>query len=151
MAFSVQIRRGTRWIRYTYDDALRTSGTIMRRFTERGLSPGDRVAIYGENEPAWALTYLAAMRAGLTAVPLDPQLPPAEALTSARFVGVRLICAGATRFEGLDQARAEGDAEIVAMREPFIPPPGASRDVLPPAAAVEATSIASILPKSSQS
>ena len=63
----------------------------MQRLTERGLAPGDRVAICAENGPEWGLTYLAIMRVGLTAVPLDPQLPAAEAWSAARFAKAKLI------------------------------------------------------------
>lgn len=143
--YALQIRREKIWLRYTYDEALRATGTIMRRFRERGLSPGDRVAICGENGPEWALTYLAAMRAGLTAVPLDPQLPAGDAWAAARFVDARLICAGATTVESLIRGRDEGDAEVVAMRDPFVPPPAASRDPVPAPAPVSDSDVASIL------
>lgn len=142
---ALQIRRDNRWVRYTYDDCLRTTGTIMRRFNERGLKPGDRVAICGESSPEWGLTYLAVMRAGLTAVPLDPQLPPPEAWSAARFARAGLMCAAPATFEGLSRHRGDGDADIVVMCEPFVPPPGASRDPAPDPVPVNGTATASIL------
>ena len=81
---ALQIRRGGRWLRYTYAEALSSTGTILLRLQELGLIPGDRVAICAENGPEWGLTYMAVMRGGMTAVPLDPQLPPSEALAAAR-------------------------------------------------------------------
>ncbi len=140
-----QIRRDGRWIRYTFDEALRATGTIMRRFLERGLLPGDRVAICAENGPEWGLAYLAVMRAGMTAVPLDPQLPPTEAWSAARFARVRLMCAGAATFDDLSAHRGEEDAELVKLREPFIPPAGATRDPEPDPVEVDDNAIASIL------
>ncbi len=142
---ALQIRRNGRWIRYTYEEAPRTTGMIMRRFTERGLQPGDRVAICGESGPEWGLTYLATMRAGLTAVPLDPQLPPDEAWAAARFAEVKLMCATPAVFPGLERHRGDGDPEVVVMREPFIPQPGASRDAVPDPVPVDDTVVASIL------
>ncbi|MBI4719051.1 MAG: AMP-binding protein [Planctomycetes bacterium] len=142
---ALQIRRNARWTRYTYDEALRATGTIVRRFEERGLVPGDRVVICGENGPEWGLTYLAAMRAGLTAVPLDPQLPPEEAWQAAQFAGAKLLCAGTTTAEGLKKAhngRAEG---LAVMTQPFVPPPGASRDPASEPAPVPGSQVASIL------
>lgn len=141
----IQIKRQNRWIRYTYNEALRATGTLMRRFVERGLRAGDRVAILGDSGPEWALTYLAAMRAGLTAVPLDPQLPARDAWSCARFAGVRLLCSGEGQHEALQAARGDDDAELVMMTEPFIPPPAASRDPAPPPVAVAPTALASIL------
>lgn len=141
----LQICRNGRWIRYTYDDVLRTTGTINKRFAERGLVVGDRVAICGENGPEWGLVYLALMRAGLTAVPLDPQLPAAEAWAAARYAGAKLMCAGRTTKDALLKQRSFDDPEMVLMAEPLVPPPGASRDIAPEPAQVDESAIASIL------
>ncbi len=142
---ALQIRREGRWIRYTYDEALHATGTIMRRFQERGISAGDRVAICADGGPEWGLVYLAVMRAGMTAVPLDPRLLPAEAWAAARFAGAKLMCAGTTTFEGLSNERSAEDADIVSMIQPFVPPPGASRDPTPDPVPVPGTTVASIL------
>jgi long-chain acyl-CoA synthetase len=140
-----RVKRRNRWIRYTYDEALRATGTIMSRFTERGLKPGDRVAICGENCPEWGLCYLAVMRAGLTAVPLDPQMLPDDAWSAARFAEAKLMFASPQTRKSLTKSRIDGDAELLLLREPFIPPPGASRDVMPEQVTMDGTSIASIL------
>jgi len=142
---ALQIRRDGRWICYSYDEALLAAGTIMRRFQERGLVAGDRVVICAENGPEWGLTYLAAMRAGLTAVPLDPQLPPAEAWSAARYAKAKLVCAGRTTFAGLREQRVPEDVGLVAMDDALIPPPGASRDLAPDPVPVDRTTVASIL------
>jgi len=142
---AMQIRRDGRWIRYTYDEALRATGTMMRRFQERGLGPGDRVVICAENGPEWGLTYFAAMRSGLTAVPLDPQLPPAETWSAARYARARLVCAGRSTLAGLREHRHPEDAALVALDDALIPPPGASRDPAPDPLLIEPTAVASIL------
>lgn len=142
---ALQIRRDGRWVRYTYEEALRATGMIMRRFMERGLKPGDRVAICGESGPEWGLTYLAAMRAGLTAVPLDPHLPPADAWSAARFAEARLMAATPSTFPGLAKYRGADDPDLVTLREPFIPRPGASRDAPPDPVPLDDGAVASIL------
>ncbi len=142
---ALQIRRDGRWIRYTYDEALRATGTIMRRFTERGLGVGDRVVLCGENGPEWGLTYLAAMRAGLTAVPLDPQLPANEFWSAARFAGAKLVCAGRSTHEAIRRVRLPTDAEVVTLTDGWAPPPSASRDPAPAPVAVGEDALASIL------
>lgn len=142
---ALQIKRNGRWVRYTYEEAYRATGTIVQRFSEMGLTRGDRVAIYGENGPEWGLTYLAAMRAGLTAVPLDPQLPAQDAWSAARFAEAKLVAVTPTTRKELWEARNNGDADIVTMREPFVPPPGASRDVDPAPAEIDGNAVASIL------
>jgi long-chain acyl-CoA synthetase len=145
--FALQISRGGHWVRYTYEEALAATAGIMRRFAEFGLAPGDRVVICGENCPEWGLTYLAAMRAGLTAVPLDPQWPAEEVLSGARFAEAKLVCAGRTTVAAIAAACLTSGVElpVVAMVEPFVPPPGAWRDGAPAPVAVPAEQIASIL------
>ena len=140
-----QIRRENRRTTYTYDQALRATGTIVRRFRECGLAPRDRVVIWAANGPEWALTYLAVMRAGLTAVPLDPQLPVNDVLAAARFTNAKLICTSPPSLDGLSEARQAEDAAVVTLSEPFVPPPAASRDPAPDEVQVDASSIASIL------
>jgi long-chain acyl-CoA synthetase len=143
---ALQVRRkGGRWIRYTYADALRATGLIARRFAERGLKPGDRVAICGENSPEWGLTYLAIMRSGMTAVPLDPQLIPRDAWASARFAEIKLFCGAPGTMPGLSEARQADDVELVNMRDPFVPKPAASRDEMAEPYPVGADTVASIL------
>jgi len=142
---ALQVCRNTRWIRYTYDEAYRATGTIMKRFVELGLRPGDRVAICSENGPEWGLAYLAVMRAGLTAVPLDPQLPPAEVWGCARFAQARLLCAGRSTVSGLQARKDPGDCELIPLIPTLVPPPGASRDAAPAPVAVDERSVASIL------
>ncbi len=140
-----QVRRNGRWVRYTYEEALHATGAIMRRFQEKGMRRGDRVAICAESSPEWALTYFAAMRAGMTTVPLDPQLPAREAWTSARFAGARMMCASVATSKALGETRTNADAELVVLKEPFIPRPGASRDEMPEPATMDDSTIASIL------
>lgn len=142
---ALQVRRKSRWIRYTYREALQASGTIMTRISEQGLEAGDCVAICGESSPEWALTYLAIMRAGMTAVPLDPQTPPEDAWEAARFAGAKLLCAGSSTYQNIAQKRSDGDVRLIEMGNPFIPAPGASRDLAPEPVRVDDTSVASIL------
>ncbi|MGB0716484.1 MAG: SDR family oxidoreductase, partial [Phycisphaerae bacterium] len=122
---ALQIKRGPRWVRYTYEDAIGASGAVMQRLTERGCRPGDCVAMMSESSPEWCLAYIGMMRAGLTAVPLDPQLPAAEAWSAAQFAGAKLMIASRSRAAGLEEARGADDPELVVINEEFVPPPGA--------------------------
>ncbi|MCH7527170.1 MAG: AMP-binding protein, partial [Planctomycetes bacterium] len=145
----LQVRREGRWVRYSYADALATTAAIARRFAEYGLTHGDHIGLISENCPEWGLTYLAAMRCGLTVVPLDVQLPPGEAVAMARFADVRLICTGHSNFEALQAAVNEENPDrsidIVKLDRRFVPPPGASRDPGPDPVAVTDDEIASIV------
>ncbi|HTA40094.1 MAG TPA: AMP-binding protein [Candidatus Acidoferrales bacterium] len=53
--------------RQVHDGALR----VARKFEERGIRAGDRVAIYSENRQGFVFAYLAALRMGAIAVPVN--------------------------------------------------------------------------------
>ncbi len=142
---ALQIKRENRWLRFTYKEVVQATGTIMQRFQERGLVPGDRVAICGVSSPEWGISYLSVMRAGMTAVPLDPQLPPEDAWAAARYAKAKLMLAGPVTHAALETSRADGDVEIVMMSRPLIPPPGASLDKMPAPVMSDGNDIASIL------
>ena len=61
----------------------RTVGDRVRRLAlglqELGIQPGERVAIFSENRPEWAIADFACLTALLTDVPLYPNLPPDQA------------------------------------------------------------------------
>jgi long-chain acyl-CoA synthetase len=71
--------------RWTDDGLTRTSfadvqcgaEAMAARLEEQGVGRGDRVALSGENDPDWVLAYFGILRAGATAVPVDPALDAA--------------------------------------------------------------------------
>jgi len=74
----LQIKKRSNWERWTYqqveDLSLRTGAFLIRE----GFKKGDFAAICMENRPEWPIIYLGIMSAGLTCVPLDPQLTEQE-------------------------------------------------------------------------
>jgi long-chain acyl-CoA synthetase len=62
----------------TYLEAYRQSRLVATGLLALGLQKGARVAILSENRPEWVIAYLGIYLAGGTAVPLDPQISPAE-------------------------------------------------------------------------
>ena len=56
-----------------------------------GVAAGDRVAFWAEGTPAAVAAVWGIPRAGAVAVPLGAQLPPAEAMTLTRELGVRAL------------------------------------------------------------
>jgi long-chain acyl-CoA synthetase len=75
---ALQIKRDNRWERFTYKDLEVSSLKIGAFLIKEGLNKGECVSIILENCPEWAMIYLGIMYAGLTCVPLDPQLSPQE-------------------------------------------------------------------------
>jgi long-chain acyl-CoA synthetase len=58
---------------------------------ELGIAAGDRVAIFSENRPEWAIADYACLTASLTDVPLYPNLPPEQAAYIIRDSGAVAI------------------------------------------------------------
>ncbi|MSP81353.1 MAG: hypothetical protein EXQ94_00090 [Alphaproteobacteria bacterium] len=57
--------------RATYGDWWRASSAVARALIERGLRPGDRVALLAENRIEWPIVQMAVALAGLVLVPLN--------------------------------------------------------------------------------
>jgi long-chain acyl-CoA synthetase len=70
------------------DQVARYAGGLAR---DLGLQPGDRVGIACANNWYFVASYLAVLRAGLVAVPLNPQSPTPELARSLRVAGVRAL------------------------------------------------------------
>jgi acyl-CoA synthetase (AMP-forming)/AMP-acid ligase II len=79
----------------------------MSRFLieETGLKQGDRVAIWRTNDPRCFRWFLAVIRAGGVAVPLNPLLPPAEVKTIIDRCGVSTLVTDAELFEASIRSR----------------------------------------------
>ena len=56
---------------------------MAARLAALGVKKGDRVVLAAKNHPDWAIAYFGIVRAGATAVPVDP---------GARRRGVRPTC-----------------------------------------------------------
>jgi long-chain acyl-CoA synthetase len=72
-----------------------------------GLQPGDRVAIMSGNNRYFVVSYLAALGAGLVAVPLNPTNPAVAMAKELDTVGARAVIvgpAGRAAFDGVDRA-----------------------------------------------
>jgi long-chain acyl-CoA synthetase len=74
----LQIKKGSTWERWTYGETQDLSLRIGAFLIKEGFKKGDFAALCIENRPEWAIIYLGIMAAGLTCVPLDPQLTEQE-------------------------------------------------------------------------
>src|SRR5262249_22889765 len=79
------------WRCYTYRQLLDAAAQLDTALTRFGLEPGDRVVLCAESGPEWGIAYVALQRAGLVAVPLDPQLTASQVAQAARFSGARVL------------------------------------------------------------
>jgi long-chain acyl-CoA synthetase len=59
----------TRNERYTYAELKQAAGCLVGALLERGVQPGDRIGLLGENSLFWVAAYLAILKTGAIAVP----------------------------------------------------------------------------------
>jgi carnitine-CoA ligase len=86
--------------RLTFADVDRLTTGYARALSERGVRPGDRVAVMLGNEPAFPLTWLALSKLGVAMVPVNTKYQTEDAGHVLRASGASAIVAGAA-FEPL--------------------------------------------------
>ena len=108
---ALQIEKNGKWIRYTYADLRKYALEIGARLRGLGLCKGDRVVLFSENQPEWAVAYLGAVRNGLTVAPIDAQTWHAEAWAIAAFTEAKAILASEKCFSRLTEERLVDNEE----------------------------------------
>ncbi|MGW2385110.1 long-chain-fatty-acid--CoA ligase [Streptomyces sp. NPDC001658] len=92
-----RISYGALWL------AARRRATVLR---ERGVGPGDRVALLLPNTPSFPMAYFGVLALGATVVPVNALLKAEEITYILRHSGARLLlCAGSLLGEGEPAAR----------------------------------------------
>lgn len=57
---------------FTFGEMLRQARSVAYNLRQKGVEPGERVVLIGDNHPCWELAYLGTIFAGAVIVPLDP-------------------------------------------------------------------------------
>lgn len=87
----LQMNKAGLWQRFSYAQVRDYSLKIAAFLISQGYQKGDAACLILENRPEWAMIYLGIVRAGMAAVPLDPQLNPAEIKALLRDSAARII------------------------------------------------------------
>lgn len=90
--------------RWTWQDLADSSESLARHLLGLGLEPGDRVASLMPNRAALVIHYLACMKAGLVATPLNYRYMPVEIDHALRLSGASALVAHAERARDLAAA-----------------------------------------------
>ncbi|WP_232022059.1 FadD7 family fatty acid--CoA ligase [Mycobacterium basiliense] len=75
----------------SYRDLVRLGDDLARQLTSAGLEPGDRVALRAGSSAEFVVALLAASRADLIVVPLDPALPLTDQQMRVDAAGARVV------------------------------------------------------------
>ncbi|MGW2826580.1 long-chain-fatty-acid--CoA ligase [Streptomyces sp. NPDC001443] len=92
------------------DDASARLATLLR---DRGVRPGDRVAMVMPNVSLFPVVYYGILRAGAAVVPMNPLLKAREAAFTLRDSGARTVLVFPTFAEEVAKAAAEVGAECL--------------------------------------
>jgi acyl-CoA synthetase (AMP-forming)/AMP-acid ligase II len=115
----------------TYAELARRADRVAALLAERGLGPGDVLAVWLPNLPAWAGVALGAMRAGVAVTGVSPAASDAELAAQLDDSGAKLVItlpSMAARV-GARDVIAVGD-DLLAARGP-VPSAGAEVALLP--------------------
>jgi acyl-CoA synthetase (AMP-forming)/AMP-acid ligase II len=75
----------------SYRDLIRLVDDVAGQLTDAGLVAGDRVGLRAQSGAEFVVGLLAALRAGLVVVPLDPALPVTDQLARITAAGGRVV------------------------------------------------------------
>ena len=93
--------RGVRRHAITYGDLAVLAGRFSAELARRGILPGDRVVLWGENSTEWVGAFFGCLLRGVLAVPLDAAGSPDFAARVIADVSPKLILADAPRLSAL--------------------------------------------------
>src|SRR5207342_1165318 len=81
---AMRIERNGRKEQYTFEDVRELTLRAAGFLAYSGIKQADRVILFSNNMPEWGLTYFGILKAGATAVPIDPASSVAEIVNFAR-------------------------------------------------------------------
>jgi long-chain acyl-CoA synthetase len=84
-------RRGYRILRWSYRQIADSAHRMARELRERGIAPGDRILLWGEDCAEWVISFFACILRGAVVVPLDRGSSPEFAQRICSQVDARLL------------------------------------------------------------
>ncbi|HTK39171.1 MAG TPA: AMP-binding protein [Pyrinomonadaceae bacterium] len=81
---AMRIERNGRKEQYTFEDVRELTLRAAGFFAHSGIKQQDRVILFSNNMPEWGLTYFGILKAGATAIPIDPASSVPEIVNFAR-------------------------------------------------------------------
>ena len=111
----------------TFDEVDRAADALASALQDEGVEPGDRVAIYLQNDPQWLVTMLAAWKVGAVPVAVNPMLRAEELVhhltDSAPSV---LVCLDSLYDEVVTEVLGETPVRTMVTTHPLDLTPGAT-------------------------
>jgi long-chain acyl-CoA synthetase len=112
---AMRIERNGRKEQYTFEDVRELTLRAAGFFAHKGIHHGDRIILFSNNMPEWGMTYFGILKAGATAVPIDPASSVDEIVNFAKAAEVSGIAISpklASENPGLKDRIAEGGVDL---------------------------------------
>jgi long-chain acyl-CoA synthetase len=131
---AMRIERDGRKEQYTYEDVNELTLRAAGFFAKNGIASGSRVILFSNNMPEWGMTYFGILKAGATAIPIDPASTVEEIVAFAKAgeasaivvspklagdIGVRTLLSALDEAFAKDLAGGTGDADK-SVRAPVV-------------------------------
>ena len=100
----------------TYRELHRQATQLAGHLASQGVGKGDRVLVWMQNSPAWAISAFAAWQLGAVVVPLAPMLQAQELAFFLQDAGIRVGVVGAELYGRARQAGLEHVVVANVMR-----------------------------------
>lgn len=88
---AVVAHRGNRRYRTSYGELATLAGRFAAEIERRGVAPGERVMLWGQNSPEWVGVFFGCLLRGVIAVPLDAAGSSAFAERVAKDIAPKLV------------------------------------------------------------
>ena len=124
--------------RTSFRDVKLRAESMAARLASLGVKKGDRVALSARNHPDWAIAYFGILRAGATAVPVDP------ALDAASWGNV-LVESGAKAVVWDETVKARDQIEALPTQLDLHAATEEDPSLAPPAVVIEPGDVASLI------
>jgi len=102
--------------RITYSELDQSVTCLARHLLDRGLHPGDRVAVHWSNSIEAAQLLLAVFRAGMIAVPVNLRLKPPEISYVFEHSGARICFSEPALAHFAESAVGDGGPQILSKQ-----------------------------------
>ena len=113
---AVVAHRGNRRYATSYGDLAGIAGRFAAELEQRGIAPGERVVLWGENSAEWIGVFFGCLLRGVIVVPLDAAGTSEFATRVIRDVAPKLIVGDARLIATLGQQNRDQGTEIRKSR-----------------------------------
>jgi len=88
---ALQIKSGYSFSSVTYEQLNERTSQMAEYLMSLGIKKGDSFAVFGENRPEWAISYLSIAKTGAYIIPVDSMLKEQEIKLILHFIGAKGI------------------------------------------------------------